>query len=181
LFLLSYVLEVCEFDYLLSIEFCSHKSPLPSDSASTVLYFNFIYPVQVLDIFATGSGFGFLCNINSDEASGYFCIFWSHPYICSSDSVLRSTTIMLMSWGINSFFTFFVLENAQMFFYLSGHGTVTLLCVFYTTVWCHCSYCPIYTSEKKGFHSSPLVPNQFDPRLKGPSVPVHLKMWARGH
>jgi hypothetical protein len=70
-------------------------------SASTVLYFNFIYPVQVLEIFATGSGFGFLCNINSDEASGYFCIFWSHPYICSSDTVLSSTTIMLMSWGIN--------------------------------------------------------------------------------
>jgi hypothetical protein len=37
-----------------------------------------------------------------------------------------------------------------------------------------------YTSGKKGFHSPPLVPNVFDPRLKGPSVPVHLKMWARG-
>jgi hypothetical protein len=48
---------------------------LPSDSASTVLYFNVIYPVQVWDIFATGSGFGFLCNINSDEASGHFFIF----------------------------------------------------------------------------------------------------------
>jgi hypothetical protein len=37
------------------------------------------------------------------------------------------------------------------------------------------------TSGKKGFHSPPLVPNLIDPRLKGPSVPVHLKMWARGH
>jgi hypothetical protein len=37
------------------------------------------------------------------------------------------------------------------------------------------------TSRKKGFHSPPLVPNVFGPRLKGPSVPVHLKMWARGH
>jgi hypothetical protein len=37
------------------------------------------------------------------------------------------------------------------------------------------------TGRKKGFHSPPLVPNLFDPRLKGPSVPVHLKMWVRGH
>jgi hypothetical protein len=36
------------------------------------------------------------------------------------------------------------------------------------------------TSRKKGFHSPPLVPNVFGPRLKGPSVLVHLKMWARG-
>jgi hypothetical protein len=38
-----------------------------------------------------------------------------------------------------------------------------------------------HTSGKKGFHSSLLVSNQFDPRLKGSSVPVHLKMWARRH
>jgi hypothetical protein len=37
------------------------------------------------------------------------------------------------------------------------------------------------TSGKKGFHSPPLVPNLFDPRLKGPSISVHLKMWAKGH
>jgi hypothetical protein len=38
-----------------------------------------------------------------------------------------------------------------------------------------------YTSRKKGFHSPPLVPNVFGPLLKGPSVPVRLKMWASGH
>jgi hypothetical protein len=36
------------------------------------------------------------------------------------------------------------------------------------------------TSRKKGFHSPLLVPNVFGPWLKGPSVPVRLKMWARG-
>jgi hypothetical protein len=41
--------------------------------------------------------------------------------------------------------------------------------------------CRYSTSRKKGFHSPPLVPNVFGPRLKGPSVPVRLKMWARGH
>jgi hypothetical protein len=44
-------------------------------------YTSMSYPFQVWDIFATGSGFGFLCNLNSDEASGHFFIFWSHPYI----------------------------------------------------------------------------------------------------
>jgi hypothetical protein len=39
----------------------------------------------------------------------------------------------------------------------------------------------IFTSRKKGFHSPLLVPNVFGPRLKGSLVPVHLKMWARGH
>jgi hypothetical protein len=37
------------------------------------------------------------------------------------------------------------------------------------------------TSGKTGFHSEYLSRTKFDPRLKGPSVPVHLKMWARGH
>jgi hypothetical protein len=40
---------------------------------------------------------------------------------------------------------------------------------------------PPVTSRKKGFHSPLLVPNVFGPRLEGPSVPVHLKMWTRGH
>jgi hypothetical protein len=39
----------------------------------------------------------------------------------------------------------------------------------------------ITTSRKKGFHSPPLVPNVFGPWIKGPSVPVRLKMLARGH
>jgi hypothetical protein len=37
------------------------------------------------------------------------------------------------------------------------------------------------TSGKTGFHSEHLSRTKFDPRLKGPSVSVHLKMWARGH
>jgi hypothetical protein len=37
------------------------------------------------------------------------------------------------------------------------------------------------TSRKKGFHSPPLVPKLFGPRLKGALVPVQLKMWAREH
>jgi hypothetical protein len=37
------------------------------------------------------------------------------------------------------------------------------------------------TSGKTGFHSEHLSQIKFDPRLKGLSVPVHLKMWARGH
>jgi hypothetical protein len=37
------------------------------------------------------------------------------------------------------------------------------------------------TSGKTGFHSEHLSRTKFDPRLKGPSVPVHLKMWAREH
>jgi hypothetical protein len=37
------------------------------------------------------------------------------------------------------------------------------------------------TSGKTGFHSSHFSRTKFDPRLKGPSVPVHLKMWSRGH
>jgi hypothetical protein len=39
----------------------------------------------------------------------------------------------------------------------------------------------IITSGKMGFHSFHLSRTKFDPRLKAPSVPVHLKMWARGH
>jgi hypothetical protein len=39
----------------------------------------------------------------------------------------------------------------------------------------------LYTSGKTGFHSKHLSRTKFDPRLKGPSVSVHLKMWARGH
>jgi hypothetical protein len=34
-------------------------------------------------------------------------------------------------------------------------------------------------NRKKGFHS--ISPYVFGPRLKGLSVPVHLKMWVRGH
>jgi hypothetical protein len=37
------------------------------------------------------------------------------------------------------------------------------------------------TSEKTGFHSEHLSRTKFDLRLKGPSVPVYLKMWAREH
>jgi hypothetical protein len=37
------------------------------------------------------------------------------------------------------------------------------------------------TGGKRGFHSTHLSRTKFDPRLKGPSVPVHLKMWAREH
>jgi hypothetical protein len=47
--------------------------------------------------------------------------------------------------------------------------------------WWSASLFVFFISGKKGFHSLPLVPNLFDPWLKGPSVPVHLKMWARGH
>jgi hypothetical protein len=37
------------------------------------------------------------------------------------------------------------------------------------------------TSGKTGFHSSHLSQTKFDPRLKGPSVPVQLKIWAMEH
>jgi hypothetical protein len=39
----------------------------------------------------------------------------------------------------------------------------------------------LLTSRKKGFHSPPLVPKLFDPRLKEALVPVHSKMWAMEH
>jgi hypothetical protein len=37
------------------------------------------------------------------------------------------------------------------------------------------------TGGKRGFHSTHLSRTKFDPRPKGSSVPVHLKMWAREH
>jgi F-box interacting protein len=37
------------------------------------------------------------------------------------------------------------------------------------------------TGGKRGFHSTRLSRTKFDPRPKGLSVPVHLKMWAREH